>query len=164
MGTHDADGGARHEAARTALIEDIRRSIVESHEALDDRYEARGITTTSRRYRDERNAALAEIATLQARVRELEAELSRVREQRDRARLALEAEQPTDSLVAAVQFRRCDCGIEWRTMAAFDQLGIAERYRDQCSRDHHAWEYRVVPLAARAAYEASAPAETEGDR
>lgn len=58
-------------------------------------------------------------------------------------------------LVAVVQYRRkyvpgrCDSGITWHAMAAFDQKSVAEKYADDCGKDDRPWEYRVVDVPAR---------------
>lgn len=54
-----------------------------------------------------------------------------------------------EGLVAVVQYRRFDQTENfdpWHTMAAFDQPGPAERYRDQCADGNTVWEYRVVEV------------------
>lgn len=63
------------------------------------------------------------------------------------ARAALEAvEAPVkvkERLPYVVQYRRKDCAI-WADMAAFDVMGVAERYRDKCASGNPPWEYQVI--------------------
>lgn len=50
-------------------------------------------------------------------------------------------------LTHAVQYRGIPEGVSplgWRTMAAFDQEHVAEKYADGCKNE--TWEYRVVPI------------------
>ena len=57
---------------------------------------------------------------------------------------------PFEGLVAIVQYRRKpERGYDvWHNMAAFDQRGVAERYRDDCSTRTAPWEYRVIDVNA----------------
>lgn len=53
---------------------------------------------------------------------------------------------PFKGLNALVQYRQKENGIVWHNMAAFDSMGIAERYRDKQGASAP-WEYRAVDLS-----------------
>lgn len=55
-----------------------------------------------------------------------------------------------DGLQAVVQYKGIDSRpdispMDWRTMAAFDSMSIAENYAAKCSVSSH-WQYRAVEI------------------
>ena len=57
---------------------------------------------------------------------------------------------PFAGLCHIIEYRRKDLGHGWIPMAAFDVIGVAERYFKKCSSDDSGdwpWEYRLIELA-----------------
>ncbi len=56
---------------------------------------------------------------------------------------------PFAGLFHIVEYRRKDGGHGWIPMAAFDGIGVAERYVEKCSSgnsENWPWEYRLIEL------------------